>query len=83
MLTASGHPVSEVVVVEPTGADTFMACRHQGPSSRWCSASATTSQPGSTIHLQPDLQRAHLFDAGDRPTPDGLILPVQPCTTPP
>ena len=30
---------------------------------RRCSASATTSRPASTIHLLPDPQRAHLFDA--------------------
>ena len=27
-------------------------------------ASLSIAAPGTTIHLQPDLQRAHLFDAG-------------------
>ena len=49
--------------MEPTGMDTFVACRHEGVELSACSASATISRPARTIHLQPDLQRAHLFDA--------------------
>ena len=61
---ATGIP-SQVVVIEPTGADTFVACRHHGTDSgSQCFASGTTLRPGSTIHLQPDIQRSHLFDAG-------------------
>ena len=54
----------KVVVMEPTGADTFVACRHEGADSSAVFRERHDFAPGSTIHLQPDLQRAHLFDAG-------------------
>jgi hypothetical protein len=69
----AGASVSEVVVVEPTGADTFVACRHHGTEFSVVFRERHDFAPGSTIHLQPDLQRAHLFDAGQRPAPDLLI----------
>jgi len=52
-----------VVVVEPTGADTFVSCRHQGSELSVVFRERHAFAPGSTIHLQPDLSRAHLFDA--------------------
>ena len=61
-LAASGIP-SQVVVVEPTGADTFVACRHEGADFSVVFRERHDFTPGSTIHLQPDVQRAHLFDA--------------------
>jgi multiple sugar transport system ATP-binding protein len=54
---------TEVVTVEPTGADTFVACRHHGTDMSAVFRERHSFQPGSTIRLQPDLQRAHLFDA--------------------
>ena len=54
----------QVAVVEPTGADTFVACRHQGHDLAVVFHERHAFAPGSTIRLQPDLQRAHLFDAG-------------------
>jgi multiple sugar transport system ATP-binding protein len=54
---------SEVVVIEPTGADTFVACRHHGSELSVVFRERHDFAPGSTIHLQPDLQRAHVFDA--------------------
>jgi multiple sugar transport system ATP-binding protein len=62
-LSDSGIAV-QVAVVEPTGADTFVACRHQGSELAVVFHERHAFPPGSTIHLQPDLQRAHLFDAG-------------------
>jgi len=62
-LSDSGIAV-QVAVVEPTGADTFVACRHQGNELAVVFHERHAFPPGSTIHLQPDLQRAHLFDAG-------------------
>ncbi|CAN5449203.1 sn-glycerol-3-phosphate ABC transporter ATP-binding protein UgpC [soil metagenome] len=53
----------EVAVVEPTGAETFVACRHHGTDLSVVFHERHEFTPGSTIHLQPDLQRAHLFDA--------------------
>jgi multiple sugar transport system ATP-binding protein len=53
-----------VVVVEPTGADTFISCRHLGRDIAAVFRERHAFTPGSTIHLVPDLQRAHLFDAG-------------------
>ncbi|MFL6661930.1 MAG: ABC transporter ATP-binding protein [Rhizobacter sp.] len=61
-LAESGIP-SRVVVVEPTGADTFVACRHEGADFSVVFRERHDFAPGTTIHLQPDLQRAHLFDA--------------------
>ena len=57
-----GIPV-QVVTVEPTGADTFVACRHQGTEVAAVFRERHDFQPGSTIRLQPDIRRAHLFDA--------------------
>ncbi|MBS0434954.1 MAG: sn-glycerol-3-phosphate ABC transporter ATP-binding protein UgpC [Proteobacteria bacterium] len=54
---------TQVVTVEPTGADTFVACRHQGTEMSVVFRERHDFAPGSTIRLQPDLQRAHLFDA--------------------
>ena len=54
---------TEVKVVEPTGADTFVACRHGGRELSVVFRDRHAFAPGSTIHLQPDIARAHLFDA--------------------
>ena len=61
-LAATGIP-SKVVVVEPTGADTLVACRHEGADFSVVFRERHDFAPGTTIHLQPDVQRAHLFDA--------------------
>jgi multiple sugar transport system ATP-binding protein len=63
-LVDSGGIGTEVVVVEPTGADTFVVCRHEGREMSVVFHDRHAFAPGSTIRLQPDLQRAHLFDAG-------------------
>jgi multiple sugar transport system ATP-binding protein len=54
---------TEVKVVEPTGADTFVACRHGTRELSVVFRDRHAFAPGSTIHLQPDIDRAHLFDA--------------------
>jgi multiple sugar transport system ATP-binding protein len=63
-LVDSGGIATEVVVVEPTGADTFVVCRHEGREMSVVFHDRHAFAPGSTIRLQPDVQRAHLFDAG-------------------
>ena len=63
-LAAEGGIVSRVVVMEPTGADTFVSCRHGATEVSAVFRERHNFAPGSTIHLLPDLQRAHLFDAG-------------------
>ena len=63
-LVGEGGIATEVAVVEPTGADTFVACRHGGRELSVVFRDRHAFTPGSTIHLLPDLQRAHLFDAG-------------------
>jgi len=63
MLSDSGGIPSRVVVMEPTGMDTFVACRHEGEEISAVFRERYDFAPGSTIHLRPDLQRAHLFDA--------------------
>jgi multiple sugar transport system ATP-binding protein len=63
MLSDSGGIPAQVVVMEPTGMDTFVACRHEGADLSAVFRERHDFAPGSTIHLMPDLQRAHLFDA--------------------
>ncbi len=63
-LAAEGGIPTQVAVVEPTGADTFVACRHGGRELAVVFHDRHAFAPGSTIHLQPDSTRAHLFDAG-------------------
>ena len=60
----AGAIAMQVAVVEPTGADTFVACRHAGRELAVVCHDRHAFAPGSTIHLQPDIARAHLFDAG-------------------
>jgi multiple sugar transport system ATP-binding protein len=63
-LAAEGQGIpTQVAVVEPTGADTLVSCRHRGTEVAVVFRERHAFKPGSTIHLQPDLQRAHLFDA--------------------
>jgi multiple sugar transport system ATP-binding protein len=63
-LASAGGIAAEVAVIEPTGADTFVACRHGGHELSVVFRDRHAFTPGGTIRLQPDLQRAHLFDAG-------------------
>jgi multiple sugar transport system ATP-binding protein len=63
-LADGGGIAARVVVMEPTGMDTFVACRHEGVDLSAVFRERHDFAPGSTIHLLPDLQRAHLFDAG-------------------
>ncbi len=65
LLAGSGGIAAQVVVMEPTGMDTFIACRHEGVDIAAVFRERHDFAPGSTIHLLPDLQRAHLFDAGN------------------
>jgi len=62
-LADSGGIPARVAVMEPTGMDTFVSCRHEGAELSAVFRERHDFAPGSTIHLQPDLQRAHLFDA--------------------
>ena len=63
VLADSGGIAARVVVMEPTGMDTFVACRHEGTELSAVFRERHDFAPGSTIHLHPDLARAHLFDA--------------------
>ncbi len=63
LLSDTGGIPSKVVVMEPTGMDTFVSCRHEGVELSAVFRERHDFAPGTMIHLQPDLQRAHLFDA--------------------
>ncbi len=63
LLSDAGGIPSKVVVMEPTGMDTFVSCRHEGVELSAVFRERHDFAPGTMIHLQPDLQRAHLFDA--------------------
>jgi multiple sugar transport system ATP-binding protein len=60
----AGGIAAQVVVMEPSGMDTFIACRHEGADLTAVFRERHEFKPGSTIHLLPDPSRAHLFDAG-------------------
>jgi multiple sugar transport system ATP-binding protein len=62
-LTNDGGMPAQVVVVEPTGADTLVSCRRGDVDVLVVFRERHAFGPGSTIRLAPDLQRAHLFDA--------------------
>ncbi len=54
---------AEVVVVEPTGADTQLYCKYLDREITATVRDRTDCRPGDRITLAPDLARAHLFDA--------------------
>jgi len=62
-LASSGGITAQVAVMEPTGMDTFVACRHEGVEFSAVFRERHDFQSGSSIHLQPDMSRAHIFDA--------------------
>ena len=62
-LVNTGGIPAVVVVMEPTGMDTFVACRNGSVELSAVFRERHDFASGSTIHFQPDLQRAHLFDA--------------------
>ena len=64
VLVDGGGIPARVVVMEPTGMDTFVVCRHENVDLSAVFRERHDFAPGSTIHLLPDLQRVHLFDAG-------------------
>jgi multiple sugar transport system ATP-binding protein len=62
-VAAGGGLPAEVVVVEPTGADTQLYCRFNRQEITATIRDRTDCRPTQRIHLAPDLGRAHLFDA--------------------
>jgi len=54
---------ADVVVVEPTGADTQLYCRFNGQELTSLVRDRVGCRAGDHIRLQPDLARSHLFDA--------------------
>jgi len=62
-LADAGGIAARVVLIEPTGMDTFVACRHGGVELSAVFRERHDFAPGRTVHLVPDLQRSHLFDA--------------------
>jgi multiple sugar transport system ATP-binding protein len=62
-LTQGGGLPADVVVVEPTGADTQLYCRFSGQEITATIRDRTDCRPGQRINLGPDLSRVHIFDA--------------------
>ena len=54
---------AEVVVVEPTGADTQLFCRFAGQEITSLVRDRVSCRAGDRVALVPDIGRAHLFDA--------------------
>ncbi len=63
-LSSNGEGVpTEVVVVEPTGADTQVFTKIAGVDITSVFRDRHAFRPGEVIRLRPDVNRAHLFDA--------------------
>jgi len=62
-LVSSGGISAHVSVLEPTGMDTFVACKHEGVEFSAVFRERHEFQLGSTINLQPDMTRSYVFDA--------------------
>jgi len=62
-VSATAGLPAEVIVVEPTGADTQLYCRFNGQEITATIKDRTDCRPADRIRLAPDLGRAHLFDA--------------------
>jgi multiple sugar transport system ATP-binding protein len=60
--SGAGLPV-DVVVVEPTGADTQLYCRFNGQEVTAMLRDRVAVRAGERIALVPDVPRAHVFDA--------------------
>jgi multiple sugar transport system ATP-binding protein len=54
---------ADVIVIEPTGADTQLYCRFNGQELTSLVRDRVSCRTGDRIKLKPDLARAHLFDA--------------------
>jgi len=54
---------AEVIVVEPTGADTQLYCEVGGHDIVVVLRDRTSCRAGDRVHLVPDLSKAHVFDA--------------------
>jgi len=63
VLSPGGGLPAEVVVVEPTGADTQLFCRFNGQELTSLVRDRVTCRAGDHVALAPDVDRAHLFDA--------------------
>jgi multiple sugar transport system ATP-binding protein len=61
-LGAAGLP-AEVIVVEPTGADTQLYCEVGGGDVNVVLRDRTQTRAGDRVRLAPDLSKVHLFDA--------------------
>jgi len=61
LINQGGVP-AEVIVVEPTGADTQVYCRLSGTEVTVVSRERHIFQPGETIQLQPIAEKTYLFD---------------------
>jgi multiple sugar transport system ATP-binding protein len=59
----AGALSAEVVVVEPTGADTQVFCKASGVEISVLFRDRVTCRPGDVLRLLPDLAHVHLFDA--------------------
>ena len=62
-LTDSAGLPSDVVVVEPTGADTQLYCRFGAQDLNALARDRVSCRPGDRVGLDPDPARSHLFDA--------------------
>jgi multiple sugar transport system ATP-binding protein len=62
-VNAGSGLTAEVIVVEPTGADTQLYCKCNNQEITATIRDRTDCRPGDKVMLSPELARAHLFDA--------------------
>ena len=75
-LADDGLP-AEIVVLEPTGSATLVALSAQGQELVAVFRELLSARPGDHIHIRPDVQLAHVFDAKS-----GVRLTIEmPCNT--
>jgi multiple sugar transport system ATP-binding protein len=72
-LASDGGLGVRVTLVEPTGADTLLACEHHGHALTVLLRERHPFQPGSTIRLAPDPAQVHVFDAASGRRLDAAI----------
>jgi len=63
LLASGGGLPADVIVVEPTGADTQLYCRFNGQELTSLVRDRVSCRAGDRVDLKPDLARALLFDA--------------------
>ncbi len=80
-LVGNGGLPADVVVVEPTGADTQLYCRFNGQEVNAMVRDRVDCRPGDRIALTPDLGQGASIRRGERRSARGMKLSNRAITT--